>query len=239
MTLKASGSMGLAAQAPLQMSLSIAADLAQIPAPKSWRLAGSVNAEVKATGDARGPRMDGSIVAERLSLSSMDGAEGALVSVPEAKVQLEGDRATLSEIRATVGGGALTLSGGVGLATLVEAARGRATRPAQGHEAQIRASWEGVQAGPLLASLGCTQKVRASLSGNLEVRGGLGSLQEMSGALRVPATDVGVEDLELQIAPVAIALDQGSITMDRVTLSSALGRLDVQGRLDLVRRSLE
>ncbi len=237
-SLDVSGSAGTNSSAPIELRAAASVDLADLPAPMGWQLAGQLETRLALTGPVGQPQARGFLAGRELAIET--GWLPAL-TVPEARVELSGDAAEIGSITAAVAGGSFTVSGRVPLAAVVRAARRdpRLVRPEEA--AQFGMAFEGLSAAVLLERLRTdqTSPLSAILSGQLDVEGGLADLTEAQAELRVVATAVGVQDTALEVSPLTARLRNGEITLQETRVGTEEGTLRLAGRVDLERQTVE
>jgi outer membrane protein insertion porin family len=239
LTARVSGSVGTAAAGPLALQATLDADLGAVPVERpGWTRRGTARAEVTVSGTRRAPRALGSVTLEGVGVESPTAPP---LRVDSARLALEGDAIRIPGLTATVAGGTVEVTGVVPIAAFWREARRRADRPTPEEEAQVAVAWSGVQASEILRRFRPDQEaaVETALAGRAELRGGLASLQELQGTLAVPATSARVQDLPVEMGPVAVRLDAGRVTLDAVELRTSGGSLRLAGAVDLPRRTVD
>jgi translocation and assembly module TamA len=113
-----SGRLGLDAQAPLDLTGHLELDLAQVPSPAGWRLAGRVRGDVQVGGTPSAPRATGLVT---LAAVEFQRPGFPLVTVTEGLVDLQGDAAFIRELHGTFPGGRVDLLGRVPLGAVLSA----------------------------------------------------------------------------------------------------------------------
>jgi outer membrane protein insertion porin family len=116
MAFRGSGSLGLDAHAPLDLTGHLVLDLAQVPSPTGWRLAGRIDGDVDLVGTPAEPRATGLV---RLSGVEFQRPGLPLVTVSEGLVELQGDAAHIRELHGNFPGGRVDLLGRVPLAAVL------------------------------------------------------------------------------------------------------------------------
>lgn len=238
LSLDLSGSMGTNPSAPVDLHVSGSADLAELPLPADWHLSGRLETRLAVTGKVAQPRAAGFVAGQGLAIET--GWLPAL-TIPEARVELNGDAAEIGSAAAGVAGGSLVVSGRVPLAALVRAARRdpRAVQPGEG--ANLSVVFEGPSAAPFFERL-CTDRVSplaAVLSGRLDLEGGLADVSEARAELRATAQGVVVQDVAFEVSPLTLRLRAGEVALEETRVSADGGTLQLAGHLDLGRRVIE
>jgi translocation and assembly module TamA len=234
-SLTLSGRAGAGASDPVALDAGLEADLASVPAPAGWTLAGRIGSQIALTGTRLDPRASGAVTARDVSA---EGPSLPALTVTEARVDLRGDAIEVAPARPQLAGGSLTLSGHLPLAALLpRSADTRRPTPA----ASLHAEWEGIQAAAFLArvSEGGTSSVAGALSGKAEITGDLTSLHSLRGQATLAASDLTVEDLDLHVAPVDLRLEAGRLTTPGITAWTDQGSLEMGGSVDLAARSMD
>src|SRR6185436_15818293 len=97
------------------------------------------------------------------------------------------------------------------LSSVLASARRRPPRLDPDEQASLHLGWTGVDAAALLAWArpGAGPPITGALAGEASLEGGLASLDEMRARLSSSTTPLGVEDLTLEVGPVAVALEAG------------------------------
>jgi outer membrane protein insertion porin family len=222
--LTGSGKAGFGPEGPVDVDASLSADLAALPLPEGWRAAGTGQAHVRIRGSRDEPTVEGSIGGRDVVLTGP--------SVPETRIdrieaELAGDRLRILPAVVRVGGGPVTLEGEVPWAAVWPALRKGPLSPAE--EVHLVARAEGVTVAPL----------EGSLSGELDVEGGLASLQELRATLTLPATHLRLEGIAVDLAPTTLRLDRGRLTVPGLAVSTGGGPLLASGTVDLAERVLD
>lgn len=221
--LTASGTTGLGPEEPVDLDASLSADLATLPLPEGWRAAGTGQAEVRFRGSRESPDLEGSLLGKDVVLNGP--------SVPETRIdrieaELAGDRLRITPTVAEVGGGRVRLEGEVPWAAVWPALRKGPLSPAE--QAHLVARAEGVTVAPL----------EGSLSGELDLAGGLASIREVQATLAFPGARLRLEGLPVDVASATLRLDQGRLTLPDLNVSTGGGPLVVSGTADLAARTL-
>lgn len=238
LSLDVSGSIGTDSRAPLDLRASASVDLAALPAPPGWQFAGQLETRLALSGPVGQPRAEGFLAGRGLAIES--GWLPAL-TIPEARVELNGDAADIGSTTVAVAGGSLVVSGRVPLAATVRAAR-RNPRAVQGGEkASISVVFEGLSAAPFLERLRTdhASPLAAICSGRLDIEGGLADIREAQADLRAMATGVAVQDMAIEVSPVTARLRDGEVALEETRVSAEGGTFQLGGRVDLGRRTLE
>ena len=145
-----------------------------------------------------------------------------IVTLEDGRLDLQGDVAVVQNIRGTVGGGAVELTGTIPVAALLPAARAERFGLTPGVEADLNLHWQDVQAAAVLELLRPgPSPLQATLSGDARVAGTAGSWRDAHGELTLTPTNVRVQDLDLQIAPITARLQAGHVTTDGLVVTTA------------------
>ncbi|HVR69518.1 MAG TPA: translocation/assembly module TamB domain-containing protein, partial [Vicinamibacteria bacterium] len=115
---RGSGRLGLDPDAPLDLEGHLELDLAQVPSPAGWRLAGRVQGDVELGGTPSTPRAIGLVT---LSGVEFQRPGFPLITVAEGLVDLQGDAASIRELHGTFPGGRVDLLGTVPLGAVLSA----------------------------------------------------------------------------------------------------------------------
>ncbi len=236
-TASASGRIGLDAAAPIDAHLVFDADLARTPHPADLTVTGAAHGDVTVNGTRERPRAFGEVA---LSGITAQRSGQTIVTLEDGRLDLQGDVAVVQNIRGTVGGGAVELTGTIPVAALLPAARAERFGLTPGVEADLDLHWQDVQAAALLELLRPgPSAVQATLSGQARVAGTAGSWRDAHGELTLTPTNVRVQDLELQVAPITARLQAGRVTTDGLVVTSAGSSFRVDGDADLRARTFQ
>ncbi|HUG52229.1 MAG TPA: translocation/assembly module TamB domain-containing protein [Vicinamibacteria bacterium] len=233
LSLEAEGTAGLVAGAPLDLRARAELDLARLPLPEGWTAAGAARADVVVSGDRARPRLGGAVNLSALSLTSPSLPPFA---VQDGRIDLEGDAVALSGLTARVAEGTVTVSGRVPVAAVWTEARRDPTQVAPEEAARLHVVWQGLQAALLAARLGpeAADSIQASLTGELDVSGGLASAREIRAEVHLPATDVRAQEVALQILPATIRMEDGRVSTEGVVVKTPDGSFRIEGGASLV-----
>jgi outer membrane protein assembly factor BamA/autotransporter translocation and assembly factor TamB len=236
-TVEASGTLGLSATAPLDLRVSLDADLATLPLPETWVVAGELSADVTLSGSARRPLATGSLAGEGVTI---DRPGLPSVRLSEARVALEGDVA-VPTVSAASAGGTVRLTGRVPFAAVLKPMRRRPAALDDSESARVLVGWDDIDAAALVASIAPKRAagLAARLSGSAELAGGFASLSELRGSVTMPAVQVAVQDAQVSLAPAVIRLESGRVTTDGIELTAEGGTLRIDGALDLEGRAVD
>jgi outer membrane protein assembly factor BamA/autotransporter translocation and assembly factor TamB len=236
--LRAAGGMDLETGGPLALEVTGEADLAALPVSADWKAEGRARIDLKVDGTRAAPRVHGSTVLEEAGLAT---ATLPPLRVPAGRIELAGDAIVIPGLRAELADGSLEMSGRVPVAAFWPEARRQRAAVEDDEQAHVELTWSGIQTAALLRYLRPQQEaaLEATLDGAMEVEGGLASLDELRGTLRLPATTARMQELALELAPADIHLRDGRVSSEKLELKAAGGTLVVAGGVDLTRRSLD
>ena len=236
-TASASGRIGLDAAAPIDAHFVFDADLARTPHPADLVVTGAAHGDVTVNGTRERPRAFGEVA---LSGITAQRSGQTIVTLQDGRLDLQGDVAVVQNIRGTVGGGAVELTGTIPVAALLPAARAERFGLTPGVEADLDLHWQDVQAAALLELLRPgPSAIQATLSGEARVAGTAGSWRDAHGELTLTPTNVRVQDLELEVAPVTARLQAGHVTTDGLVVTSAGSSFRAFGDADLRARTFQ
>jgi outer membrane protein assembly factor BamA/autotransporter translocation and assembly factor TamB len=236
-TASASGRIGLDAAAPIDAHVVFDADLARTPHPADLAVTGAAHGDITVNGTRERPRAFGEVA---LSGISAQRSGQTIVTLEDGRLDLQGDVAVVQNIRGTVGGGAVELTGTIPVAALLPAARAERFGLTPGVEADLDLHWQDVQAAALLELLRPgPSAIQAMLSGHARVAGTAGSWRNAHGELTLTPTNVRVQELELQVAPIIARLEAGHVTTDGLVVTSAGSSFRVDGDADLRARTFQ
>jgi outer membrane protein assembly factor BamA/autotransporter translocation and assembly factor TamB len=236
-TASASGRIGLDAAAPIDAHLVFDADLARTPHPADLTVTGAAHGDVTVNGTRERPRAFGEVA---LSGITAQRSGQTIVTLEDGRLDLQGDVAVVQNIRGTVGGGAVELTGTIPVAALLPAARAERFGLTPGVEADLDLHWQDVQAAALLELLRPgPSAIQATLRGEARVAGTAGSWRDAHGELTLTPTNVRVQDLDLQVAPITVRLQAGHVTTDGLVVTSAGSSFRAFGDADLRARTFQ
>ncbi|MCG6926736.1 MAG: translocation/assembly module TamB domain-containing protein [Acidobacteria bacterium] len=217
-----SASAGLSENAPVELQAWLDADLGALPLPDGWSVTGNVDGAVGLTGTRVRPSLEGAVHASDVAVR---GPSVPDVAVDDVELYLgdEGLRVPLTTAR--VGSGRATLEGEVPYAAVWTALRGADVS----ERARLAVSWDDVALAPL----------EGGLAGELTLQGGLASLEELEGELRLPARSFTLEGLTVETQPATVSLANGRVATEGLTLRSGPGALVVTGGADLLARTVD
>lgn len=236
--LSASGGFGTERGSALEARAALALELAHLPLPGGVSARGRVQADVSLGGTLGRPQASGDVRLEGVELLT---ARYPKIVVADARVQLEGDAAVLRALTASVAGGSVEASGRIPFAAVIPAARARPTTVSSQERARLALRWQGIEAARIVERLRPEgpSPVSASLSGQAQIEGGLASLLEVKASVELPATKLRVQDLDLDVSPVALRFEQGTLAPAEVTVTSDAGTFRLHGGGDLAGRTLD
>jgi outer membrane protein insertion porin family len=211
-------SAGLGEDAPLELRAWLDADLASLPLPEGWSLGGRVDGAVGLAGTPVRPSLEGALHASGVTVS---GSSIPAVTIDDMEVYLGDDGLRIPPTTAGVGNGRASLEGEIPYASVWTALREGELTPSE--RARLSVTWEGVPVGSF----------EGGLAGELTLEGGLASLEELEGELRLPVQHLSLEGLTLESQPATVRLAEGRVETDGVALRSGPGELVVVGGADL------
>ena len=236
-TAAASGRLGLDATAPIEGHVVFDADLSRTPHPADLTVTGTAHGDITLSGTRVRPRAFGEVA---LSGITAQRSGQTIVTVEDGLLDLQGDAAVVQNIRATVGGGAVELTGTIPVAALLPAARAEGLGLTPGVEAELNLHWQDVQAAAVLELLRPgASPVQATLTGDARIAGTAGSWRDAHGELTLTPTSVRVQDLDLEIAPITARLQAGHVTTDGLVVTTAGSSFRVDGDADLRARTFQ
>ena len=183
MSLDLSASAGLGEDEALELRAWLDADLGALPLPEGWSVAGRLSGAVGLAGTRLRPALEGALHATDVAVH---GPSVPDVEVDDVELYLGDDGLRIPRFTARVGTGRATLEGEVPYAAVWTALRG--TDPSVPERAHLSATWEDVPFGPF----------EGGLAGELTLEGGLASLEEIEGELRLPARRLALEGLTVE-----------------------------------------
>ena len=186
-----SASAGLGADEPVSLRAWVDADLGVLPLPEGWSAAGNLSGAVGLSGTRLQPSLNGALHAAGVTVR---GASSPEIAIDDVELHLGDVGLTLPRFTARVGSGRGSLEGNVPYAAVWPALRGGALRASD--RALISATWEDVALGPF----------EGGLAGELTLDGGLASLEELAGELRLPTRRLVFEGLTLEVQPAMLRL---------------------------------
>lgn len=220
------GRAGAAEKAPLGLRLRAKADAEILRPSPTVDVAGTLTADLSLGGTRSTPSARGEL---RLSDGRVSGKGLPEIAIASALVSLDGSEAVLQPTLLALADGQLTASGRYPLS-------GRAP-------ARVHLEWSGLAAEQLIAALAPdgapATSLRARLSGSADAEGRGAELAGWTATASFGADGMRAADLEIALTPVSLRLEHGVVEAAPFTLRSGPGSLDLQGRVDLVRRGLD
>jgi len=231
------GSVGFDPKQPLDLHVRANVDLAQLPLSERVKLEGAGEADVTVTGPRGHPQIHGTLTGQKLGIEAESLPR---ISLPGARLDLEGDTIHVPGITARLAEGSVSLSGRVPLAALLPTSRVDPARIAPAESAHLNIEWQGIQAKRLLERLSSASlaSLEASLAGAADIDGGGASLAELNVEVRVPATPLVIDEQPFEISPLVVTLRKGEIAAKDLVLSGEGGRFVMAGQVDLLHRTL-
>ncbi len=230
-TASVSGRVGLDATAPIDAHVVFDADLARTPHAADLSLTGKAHGDVTLTGTRERPRASGEVA---LSGINAQRSGQTIATLEDGRLALHGDVAVVENVRGSVAGGSVELTGTIPVAALLPAARAEGLGLTPGVEAEIDLAWSNVQAASLLELLRPgPSAVQATLTGNARLAGTAGTWRDAHGELTLTPTNVRVQDIDLQIAPLTARLEAGQVTTGGLVIATAGSQFRVEGGADL------
>ncbi len=237
-SLDVSGKLGLEADSPMALQLTLTADLAQLPMPDGASAAGHLDADVTLSGSPQRPQALGQVTGRALRFET---PALPAVSIPSLTAELAGRTLVLSPSAASFAEGTLHAEGRVPLAAVWPEARADRGVLAKDEEARLELRWQGVRVPELLRRLSpeLAETLTAAASGEALIEGGLAAIGEAraTAALRLEA--VRASELAFEVSPLEIELHDGRVSSPGVTIGGANGSLRLSGAADLGRRQLD
>jgi outer membrane protein assembly factor BamA/autotransporter translocation and assembly factor TamB len=233
---------GRAAPAPStnDLTLRIAAPLAEMKLPAPWVAAGRIEGEARLTGTIDRPVVAGNMDLEGVRVASAAGSE-PLVVLDHGRIDLERDRVVLRDTTAAVGGGTVDAGGELPLAALGEAVRARLGLAPSGEAARLLIRWKDVQTGPLVAALrpGQENAVETTLAGQLEVTSAGAPAKDLKGELRLEPAKATAAGVDLETDALVVRLDAGVVTLEPFHVRSGEQALEAAGRFDVAKGAID
>ncbi len=223
-SVNASGSAGLEEDAPVELRAWLDADLGALPLLEGWSVGGTLSGAVGLAGTRARPSFEGALHVADLSVSGPSVPE---VAIDDLEVYLSDEGLRIPLTTARVGTGRATLEGEVPYASFWTGLR---RGDLSGSErARLAATWEDVPLGPF----------EGGLAGELTLEGGLASLAELEGELRLPSRRLVREGLTVEVQPATLHLANGQVRTEGLTLRSGAGELVVAGGVDLLAETVD
>lgn len=228
LSLTASGTLGFAPGAPLDLQGQATVDLTRVPAPPGWTLTGTAHADLALAGTFDDPRARGTV---RLSGVTAARPDGRAVTVEDGTIELQDDVLATSGLVVEVGGGRLVLTGRAPVFALLPETAERWRRRFTPGTFDLRAEVQPIDLARLPVPAGWT--VTGTASGDLSV---VGTLEDpvARGIVRVSGVTVALANGR------PVRLHDGTIELqDDVVFTSGLvaevgeGRLVLSGRAPL------
>jgi outer membrane protein assembly factor BamA/autotransporter translocation and assembly factor TamB len=234
----AARALGLEAAGPIQARLRFDVDLGGMTVRPPWHVDGRAQGDVELVGPRARPRAYGAIT---LTDIYAEHPAAPPLTIPDARIELNGDEAQIPGLRARIADGVLDIEGRIPVGALLSPATALKIGVAPGGEADLTATLTGVQAATLLEILNPDRpsRVRALLTGEARLFGTLASWREAHGDLRLTATDVTAQDLAVEITPLAARLEAGRLDFDPVEVRARGGVFTADGAMDLLGRTID
>ena len=227
----ASGRIGLDASAPIDAHVVFDADLARTPHPADLTVTGAAHGDVTLSGTRTRPRAFGDVALSGVTVRRPD---QTIVQLQDGRLDLQGDVAVVENMKGTVGGGSVELTGTIPVAALLPAAGAERLGLTPGLEAQISLHWQDVQAAAIVELVRPgPSPVHAILTGDATLAGTAGSWRDAHGQLSLTPTSVRIQDLDLQVLPLTARLEAGRVTTDGLVLNAEGTTFRVDGDADL------
>jgi outer membrane protein assembly factor BamA/autotransporter translocation and assembly factor TamB len=230
-TASASGRVGLDAAAPIAAHVVFDADVARAPHPEDITVTGAVHGDVTVDGTRERPRAEGAVTLAGISAQR---SGQTLATLEDGSLNLQGDVAVVQNVRGTVGGGTVELTGTIPVAAILPAAGAQRLGLTTGVEADLDLRWQDVQAASVLALLRPgASSIQAVLNGDARVQGTAGTWRDAHGEVTLTPTNVRIQDLDLQVAPITARIEAGRVTTDGLVVNTAGSQFRVDGSADL------
>jgi outer membrane protein assembly factor BamA/autotransporter translocation and assembly factor TamB len=228
--------LGIPTGGGFDLEASFDVDLAQWPMRPDWRAEGHVQGDLEFVGTRSRPRAYGLVALDGVAV---DAPGDRLLAVSAGTVELAGDVVTTPGIEATLAGGTVLVSGDVPLAALIAETTAEALQLAPG-QADLRLAWNGVELNTLLEAVrDRPSALEATLTGEARLFGRLSAREALQGQLTLQPTTARVQDVEIQVAPLTMTLQDGRVTTDGLTLSGPGGTFVARGSADLRAQTVE
>ncbi len=233
-----SGRFGLQATAPIEARVQFAVDLTKVPHAQDLVVTGKAAGDVTLTGTRERPRGFGGVLLTGIAIQNPQAA--ALLTLQDARIDLQGDVAVLQNLEGTLGGGRVEVTGTIPVAALLPATGAERLGLTPGVSAQLSAHWEGVQAAAVMEVLRPgPSSVHATLTGDATVSGTVGSWRDARGELSLTPTAVRVQDLDVEVLPLVVRLEAGRLTTDGLVVNAEGTTFRVDGSADLRSRTFQ
>jgi outer membrane protein insertion porin family len=234
----AARALGLEATGPIQARLRFDVDLGQMTIRPPWHVDGRAEGDVELIGPRARPRAYGAIT---LTDVYAEHPAAPPLRIADARIELGGDEAQIPGLRATIADGVLDLEGRIPVGALLSPAGALRIGVAPGGEADLHATLTGVQAATLLEILRPDRpsRIQALLTGEARLMGTLTSWREAHGEVKLAATEVTVQDLAVDVTPLAGRLVAGRVDFDPLEVRARGGVFVLDGSADLFNRTID
>jgi outer membrane protein assembly factor BamA/autotransporter translocation and assembly factor TamB len=234
----AARALGLEAAGPIQARLRFDVDLGQMNVRPPWHVDGRAQGDVELVGPRARPRAYGAVT---LTDVYAEHPAAPPLTVPDARIELNGDEAAIPGLRARIADGILDLEGRIPVGALLSPAGALRIGVAPGGEADLKATLTGVQASTLLQMLrpDSPSRIQALITGEARLMGTLTTWREAHGELRLTASDVTVQDLAVEVTPLAARLQAGRVDFDPLEVRARGGVFTAGGSADLFARTMD
>jgi outer membrane protein assembly factor BamA/autotransporter translocation and assembly factor TamB len=231
-SLKTSGTFAVAPRGRVDGVLQAEVDLAKVPVPAAWSVAGTLRADVRLAGTRARPVATGGLDLVQVAAS---GPSVPPLRVEDAHIELAGETLRLPDITATVAGGTVRLNGMMPLAAILPAAPG--TVPPSGH---LDIVWQGVSATEIQAAAMPQSEttLSGSLDGEAHIEGPLTVLEALTARVRTPPLTLVVSDMPINLSGLAMDVRGGRLTMEPMQIGTSQGQMQLTGGADLKARTL-
>ncbi len=221
----------VAGRARLQVDLSKVSERLQ-------NAAGNVDASFEFSGNETRPVVTGAI---NLAGIAVDQPGKPTVRVADGVIRIAGNAAVVDNLKAETDGGAVVVTGRVPVPALVRSWRADPLRVQGSEAADLTVSWNGFDAGALLARMRPTSEERltAQLTGSLKLSGGLASPDEVEALLASQPAEIAVGETTGRLEGFEVKATRGLVSTAGIEIGTAGASFRVAGSATLQDRRLD
>lgn len=215
---RASGVVGFAGARPMDVRLSVDADLAKVPRPAELQASGRLRGEASIGGTVAAPQATGVIAVEGVELQW---PRLAPLKLADTEIQIAGDRLVFPRIDGELAGGHFEASAAVPFSA------------SSANPARARVSWSGIDLSGLLSR----PDLSGAVAGELILTSDLRSVTALDAQLTLPQTALRVGDVDVVVEPASITLRDGRARTERLSLRTGEAAATLSGGADLSGRT--
>ena len=231
------GTYGLDAGRAVAGKARLQVDLSKV-SEKLQNAAGNVDASFEFSGNETRPVVTGAI---NLAGIAVDQPGKPTVRVVDGVIRIAGNAAVVDNLKAETDGGAVVVTGRVPVPALVRSWRADPLRVQGSEAADLTVSWNGFDAGALLARMRPTSEERltAQLTGSLKLSGGLASPDEVEALLASQPAEIAVGETTGRLEGFEVKATRGLVSTAGIEIGTAGASFKVAGSATLQDRRLD